>query len=258
MGFFRLPQSSIEAFHRAPEVKMDLQIGKDPTGAYVLVIAGQLMLTIDQVVTAQMESYNRIVTRGEIDHGVSGLTFREEEPSIRSEQSRRMQTWVASLPLSEYIAPAPIDDALAALGFIHLGPLKRLPPRPYRASMVYGHLPLHGICSGDEVFYRYESYPTSIRIDQGNQRVKEPETFASPMSDLPLVPTGLAAVSRYALPSLLPARWRYELRPAAGTRVRYGASVPMYGQSGGGVEVMFPHPFNNVGPIANPVLLPIF
>lgn len=84
------------------------------------------------------------------------------------------------------------------------------------------------------------------------------DIYAAPMSDLPLVPTGLSAVSRYALPSLLPARWRYELRPPAGTKMRYGASVPLYGQSGGGVEVMFPLPFNNVGHIADPVLLPIF
>jgi hydrogenase maturation factor len=72
MGFFRLPQSSIEAFHRAPEVKMDLQIGTDLTGAYVLVTAGQLMLRIDQAVT-QMQNYNRIVTRGDIDHEERGL-----------------------------------------------------------------------------------------------------------------------------------------------------------------------------------------
>jgi len=79
-----------------------------------------------------------------------------------------------------------------------------------------------------------------------------------PTTDLLLVPSGLAAVARYALPSLLPARWRYELRPAAGTPIRYGATIPAYGQSGGGVEVMFPNPFMNVEPIANPVVLPVF
>ena len=39
--------------------------------------------------------------------------------------------------------------------------------------------------------------------------------------------------------------------------MKYGASVPLYGQSGGGVEVMFPKGTKNRGPIANPVVLPI-
>jgi hypothetical protein len=34
-------------------------------------------------------------------------------------------------------------------------------------------------------------------------------------------------------------------------------SVPLYGQSGGGVEVSFPLPFDNNVPIPNPLVLPI-
>jgi hypothetical protein len=39
--------------------------------------------------------------------------------------------------------------------------------------------------------------------------------------------------------------------------VNCGASVPLNGQSGGGVEVLFPKDFNNRGAIANPVILPV-
>ena len=56
-------------------------------------------------------------------------------------------------------------------------------------------------------------------------------------------------MARYALPQLLPACWRYELRPPGNTAVHYGASVPLFGQSGGGVEVSFPSTFKNSGPI---------
>lgn len=82
-------------------------------------------------------------------------------------------------------------------------------------------------------------------------------TFAFPASELPLVPSGFAAVGRYALPDLPPACTRYELHPPTNTLVDCGASVPLYGQSGGGVEVCFQHGFTNDGAIANPVLLPV-
>ncbi len=38
--------------------------------------------------------------------------------------------------------------------------------------------------------------------------------------------------------------------------MRCGAVIPNYGQSGGGVEVFFPNGAANVGPIANPVIIP--
>jgi hypothetical protein len=225
---------------------MDIQFGINASNEYVLIVSGRLALTIDDELVPQMNRYQNLVTAG-------------DRPTLREQTLReQMDEWISGLPESGPIRPIPFDEALTVRGFIHLGPIGPLTapvfPDP---DTVYGHLPLHGLCSGKEVFYRYEHYPTSIRINQINGKVV-PKTYATPMSELPLVPTGLAAVARYALKSLLPARWRYELRPGIGIPIRYGASVPMHGQSGGGVEVMFPKPFDNVGPIANPVVLPIF
>ena len=64
------------------------------------------------------------------------------------------------------------------------------------------------------------------------------------------------AVARFALPNLMPACYRWELQPDSGTLIECGASVPLYGQSGGGVEVRFPKDTNNRCPIADPVILP--
>ena len=108
-----------------------------------------------------------------------------------------------------------------------------------------------------DVFFRYEAFPTSLRIDQVNQKVTKPDTYATPFSERDFTPTGLSAVGRFALPSLDPHRWRWELQPVANTHVYYGASVPLYGQSGGAVEVMFPDPFDNTIPIPNPAVLDI-
>ena len=91
-----------------------------------------------------------------------------------------------------------------------------------------------------------------------NSKVFQKDTFASPKLDASFINSGLGAVARYALPSLLPACWRYQLTPASGTTVYYGACVPQFGQSGGGVEVMFPTVFPNHGPIPKPTVLPIF
>jgi len=63
-------------------------------------------------------------------------------------------------------------------------------------------------------------------------------------------------VARFALPSLMPACYRYELQPVTGTVIECGAAVPLYGQSGGGVEVKFTSLTKNRCPIADPIVLP--
>jgi hypothetical protein len=109
----------------------------------------------------------------------------------------------------------------------------------------------------ETVIYRWEACPTSLRIDfKANPPTIAQDTYAAPASEVPFALTGFAAVARFALPSLKPACFRYELQPVAGTTIECGAAVPLYGQSGGGVEVKFPSLTKNRCPIADPVLLP--
>ena len=131
-----------------------------------------------------------------------------------------------------------------------------LPSPPVPPSVIYGHLPFTGQTDPNEVFYRCEHWPTSRSINVATGQVAA-NTFAFPASELSFVPTGFAAVGRYALPNLVPACRRYEIRPPTGTPVRCGASVPLYGQAGGGVEVKFLNTFANVGIIPSPVVLPV-
>jgi hypothetical protein len=161
--------------------------------------------------------------------------------------------WVAQLPKAPPLNPVPQNQALAAL--IHLGPRGVLPAVLPRPAYVHGHLPFHGRCSGTDTCYRYEQFPTSKRIDLQNRTVAK-DTFAAPESEQPFTPTGLSAVGRFALPLVLPACWQYQLTPAQGTRIFYGASVPLYGQSGGAVEVMFPD-LTNLGAAPTRNVLPI-
>lgn len=71
----------------------------------------------------------------------------------------------------------------------------------------------------------------------------QPGTYATPYRDGATVNSGFAAVARYALPVPLAAKYVRLITPPAGTAVRVGASGPLYGQSGGGVEAFFPNGF---------------
>jgi hypothetical protein len=106
-----------------------------------------------------------------------------------------------------------------------------------------------------EVFFRCEAWPTSRRVIAATNTVVV-NTFASPHAEVPFIPTGFAAVARTALPSFFPAVFRYEIKPPTATPILCGAVVPMFGQSGGGVEVCFMSQFTNIGPIAHPIVLP--
>jgi hypothetical protein len=169
----------------------------------------------------------------------------------------RTESWAGSLPTTPTLDFVPPQAAWQMLAFVPLGPRFPLPGVPYRPSYTHGHLPFHGTCGGNEKYYRYEQFPTSKRIDMKTASVIAKDTYGVPTSEVRFTPTGLSAVGRFALPLLLPACWRYELTPPLKTRLFYGASVPLYGQSGGAVEVMFPDPFKNVGPIPPALVLPI-
>ncbi len=243
MGVSRLTDEDIAIFAGLPEVDMDIQIGKIG-GRYVLIVSGRIVVEYNDELTGSLATYNEVI----------GHRLSESD----KDRTHRIEHWWSSLPIAPKVGPTSVGEAQIALGFIHLGPHSPLPSLPWHPPHVYGHLPFRGICSGSDVFYRFERYPTSNRIDVKTGNVFLGGTYGAPPSELAFVVTGLGAVARYALPSLFPACWRYELQPPAGTPMKYGASVPLYGQSGGGVEVFFPNPFKNVKPIAAPVVLPIF
>jgi hypothetical protein len=113
------------------------------------------------------------------------------------------------------------------------------PPAPPAAPVPYGHLPfLRATLTDSERFVRYTTFRTDRRVDPAAGALRD-GTFAAPASEERMVPSGFSAVGRFALPSLLPAIWRRDIVPPAGTAYLCGAVVPMYGQAGGGVEVKF-------------------
>lgn len=88
-----------------------------------------------------------------------------------------------------------------------------------------------------ELFVRYSAFASDRRINQdGSVR---PGTYVTTENDASHVPSGLAAVGRYALPNPAPAIYRFVLSPPDGTGIRCGTAAPKFNQAGGGVEVLF-------------------
>ena len=85
-------------------------------------------------------------------------------------------------------------------------------------------------------YYRYSAYYRDKRVDSHGNFL--PGTYATTYPDMHFVPSGFAAVGRYALPNPASARFVFGIvtfdRPTL-----IGTATPNFGQAGGGVEVLF-------------------
>jgi len=91
---------------------------------------------------------------------------------------------------------------------------------------------------GKRVFYRFSAYNPDKRINPTTGALA-PGTYTTTDNDQTVVPSGLAAVGRFALPNTAPAIHVHECTPALGTAILVGTVAPAYGQAGGGVEALF-------------------
>lgn len=87
------------------------------------------------------------------------------------------------------------------------------------------------------LYFRYSPFPKDRRVRKDGGFTAG--TYATTLNDASMVPSGFAAVGRYALPSTLSAQFLYPLLTAA-SPVYVGTATPNFGQAGGGVEVLFP------------------
>jgi len=85
-------------------------------------------------------------------------------------------------------------------------------------------------------YYRFSAFYKDKRITDDGSFL--PNTYATTYNDLHFVPSGFAAVGRYALPNPASAQFVFPIltydRPTL-----MGTATPNFGQSGGGVEVLF-------------------
>lgn len=89
---------------------------------------------------------------------------------------------------------------------------------------------------GTQAYFRMSAFKNDRRIGHAGEFL--PGTYATTYNDIRLIPSGYAAVGRYALPNPNSAKYMFSLvTKTAPTYV--GTAVPNFGQAGGGVEVYF-------------------
>lgn len=89
-----------------------------------------------------------------------------------------------------------------------------------------------------EKYYRFSAFAMDRRILSDGSLAAN--SYATSETDIKVVPNGLAAVGRYALPTRTSAKYVFEISPAPGTLIFFGTVTPAFGMAGGGVEVFFP------------------
>jgi hypothetical protein len=242
MRIFKIDEDDQSRFAEFPEIAMDLNFGRSGSNFYLVVSCRMAMLLDENTFTEPEDSY---------------FQPPESQDFSSEARTRNFMAWFNNLPrLADMNTATPRQAWVSFMGAIGaVTPIGPLPSPPARPPYIYGHLPFAAKTLADTVIYRWEAYPTSRRIDLVAKTIAK-DTYAAPASEVPFAPTGFAAVARFALPNLMPACYRYELQPDANTDIECGASVPLYGQSGGGVEVKFVKQTNNRCAIANPVVLP--
>lgn len=255
MPIFRIMDDQQKAFLAHPEVFQGVQLGYFEQGSiegYCIVLSGVVGIIINGNLYSELDAF-------------AGETWRINQSSLRGIPiASRYQRWWETLGQMPIVSP--IDTNRADMISLLTSPA---PPHPlHRPTLAPGaphgrgslpptvaHLPFSTATEDEEVFYRWESWPTSMRINQYKNTIA-PWTFVSPRSEVQFAPTGFSAVSRMALPSFFPAMFRWRINPDINTSILCGAVVPMFGQSGGGVEACFDQLTHNNGPIAHPVVIP--
>ncbi len=93
-------------------------------------------------------------------------------------------------------------------------------------------------------YFRYSAFARDNRVDPTNGNYRS-GTYATTYNDIHQVPSGFAAVGRYALPNPLSAKYVFPI--VTNDRPTYmGTATPNFGQAGGGVEVFFRDGANNI------------
>lgn len=222
-----LDDASAEAFAKEPELVMGVQLGEVLGELQLILAAGiAIPLSIEDGPELLADAVSSLLSTQD---AVESLPY-------RLEKWRQGLSAVSAIPVEE--------QSLASLEAHHIRSLVAFTmpksphvPVPHAApAYVYGHLPFKGMTSTGDAFLRFEPWPTSRRVKGSTVTAG---TYAGPISEQHLVPNGFAAVGRYALPNLLPACTVWKIEPRPGTDLAVGASVPLYGQAGGGVEACF-------------------
>jgi hypothetical protein len=240
--------------------------------SYGLVVGGQIVVVFDGRLTEELEQFFAVTWREPSSINPNWPPAIQQAVRQRAKTIvGRYQAWFETIDLCDDVYPVAADRP-TTLALLSSPPPPSPPTRPTLVpggpyagrpfTTTYGHVAFSTDVEDHEAFYRWEPWPTSRRVLQTDKARNIPAhvvpwTFAAPAAEVQFMPTGFAAVARSALPSLFPAVFRWEIQPTIDppTPILCGATVPMFGQSGGGVEVCFPKGATNKCEIADPIVI---
>ncbi len=221
MSIFRLAKKGQERLVNKPETGMGFQVvwGEiSPNKIGRFVVLGSLIVL-------------RARTRTELREVLAELAEYTEADDLEEVRGRTVR-FVGNVRTIESRLPSP-EVSNVRINTLNLR--KHTQGRLFRKTA----LVITRTSSDPHAFIRYSARRQDPRVDRRTGNFA-PGTYAAPWSEVPLVPSGFAAVARYALPNPFAARHVYPIITAS-TPQMIGAVAPNHGQSGGGVEVLFPN-----------------
>jgi len=216
MPISKLSKDDQKRLAKEPETGMGFQVvfgsvgGKE--GRFV-VLASLLVLPAREAAELE-EAFEELS-----EHGAGEI---EEAPAQRAQVSGSLSVIEARLP-----------DPRVVAARSQLAPQQATPPLVPKTALVVTRR-----SAVPEAFFRCSPRKKDPRVDPKTGDFAR-GTYAAPWSEIPLVPSGFAAVGRYALPNPFAARRIYPIVTDT-TPQLVGAAAPAFGQAGGGVEVLFP------------------
>lgn len=204
-----ISETDQELLAQLPETGMGYQFLKLPSDNYLLVIATSVAVVFR--------------TRADLFEQLANLGPFQGPNDWQSSRDQLVDRWSISAEML-------IDrEDPAVVNILRAGPRRQ--GRSKSIELIHDVPTL----AEPRMFFRFSALPTDPRI--GSDGSFTAGTYATTFNDLRLVPSGLAAVGRYALPSPQSARFCFSI--VTNSPHKLGTSLPNFGQAGGGVEVKF-------------------
>lgn len=176
-----------------------------------------------------------IVFNSELAVDISELGLSpSDDPSVILDNGLRIIESLKSYKTTMFSAPSPHSFKLLS---------SRISDKPSRISTslkasMPSSLVKKVVLHENRIFHRFSAFNPDKRVNPKTGNFL-PGTYATTESEVLFVPSGFAAVGRFALPNSLPASHHYVIEAPAGITVEFGTVAPAFGQAGGGVEAYF-------------------
>lgn len=194
-----------------------------------------------QIVEATYSNYSRkecIVLNATIAEPTYDRNVRDVLKSVSLEEANRVYKF-ASVSTEIIDVKLKVDKGIFKASAVKLSEAKGADKAPEELT------------KKGEQFIRFSPFEDDRRIDKVNKKAR-PGTYATTKEDAKYcLDAKINPIERYALPSILPIKYTFDINPWERTIIQKGIVEPANDQPGGGEEVLFPKGTDN-----NTVVLP--